>query len=49
MRVLIGMMRNGKLERTAIVAAIEVPELIKLGWIVVGRDPDDEAEENPPT
>lgn len=48
MRVLIGMMRNGKLERTAIVASVEVPDLKKLGWIVVGPDPEDEAREAPP-
>lgn len=38
-------MRNNKLERTAIVASIEVPDLKKLGWIVVGNDPDDEKDE----
>lgn len=42
MRVLIGLMKSGKLERTAIITPPEIPAFVGMGWTVIGRDPTDE-------
>lgn len=46
--VLIGLMKAGKLEHTAIVSDAELPKFTACGWIVVGRDPTGEDPSPPP-
>lgn len=44
--VLMGLVENNRLKRTALIAESEIPYWTPHGWIVIGRDPQTEHGDN---